>query len=126
MYGGKPVYDAPFLWALRAEVVAASQVVLGCDEFAYLRGKFQDRNTPENTRLFYAISKLEDQAMRAFCTDLVDAFPNAHVSAYIFDGFIAVLPQAQDFDMETLQSLMGQVLEQSGVQWVASKLGEAS
>ena len=114
-------HDLPFLWALYAEVQAATSIILADDEFAYLRDKFTSRRCPQSTRLFYAMSKLEDDALRSFCSDLKDAFCTVRISCYIFDGVIALFPQP--VAPAEFQAVLDDIHAVQGVKWVPQIMG---
>ena len=121
IYGGKPMYDLPFLWALVGEVHAASKALLSTDEFAHLTGKFTDRSGGgAPTRLFYALAALEDDLMYQMCIDLKDCVPNSRIITYMFDGFVALPPPGYDaasidIALANFQEIFGMVWEQGNI-----------
>ena len=92
LFTGQASVDLPFLWALARDFKVAADALLESDEFSYLSGMFATRPRPAATRLFYALSKLEDSMMRTLSNDLTDSVPGAQIVAYIYDGFIAIPP----------------------------------
>ena len=120
LYGGKPDVDLPFLWALWGEVQAAGQVLLGSQEFEYLRDMFGQRPFPHATRLFYALSSFEDEALSHFITDFKDTFPTGNVNSLIYDGCICLLPA--DADEADVGALVTMVSDLSAVNWSVAKI----
>ena len=120
MYGGKPDVDLPFLWALWGEVQAAGQMLLGSQEFEYLRDMFGQRPFPHATMLFYALSSFEDEALSHFITDFKDTFPTGNVNSLIYDGCICLLPA--DADEADVGVLVTMVSDLSAVNWSVAKI----
>ena len=120
MYGGRPVFDLPFLWALWAEMQAASRVLLDNEEFAYLSDMFGNRRYPEASRLFYAVSNYEDALLHQVISDYKDTFHTAKINALIYDGFIAIQNDADT--EEEIKDALDTFAEQTGFKWSYQRL----
>ena len=120
LYGGRPDFDLPFLWALWGETQAAAQILLNNNEFDYLQDKFSDRRHPQATRLFYALSKFEDDALTQCTSDFKDSHSGSLVNAFIYDGFIGI--PAETADQEDIEATLKTVSEQSAFSWAVEKM----
>lgn len=120
-YGGMPDYNLPFMWALWGEMQAAARILLADTEFHYLDDYFADRKHPEKTRLFYAISKLEDAALMRAAGDFLDGFGGSHLNCFIYDGFIGITPP--DVEDAAIVELAASMSEDNVVVWSVDRLG---
>ena len=83
----KPKDDNPALWALAAEVRAATALLLALPSSAYLQGMFNDRRVPGASRLSYLLGAEEDAIVQAFAAALRDD-RRFCVQTYMFDGVV--------------------------------------
>ena len=88
MFGlGLPDYDVPFLWAMAMDIAIFKDALQRSPQYASLATMFGERNNPEATRFFYALSPEEDSRTQQ-AVSMFEQNSFASVSALIFDGAI--------------------------------------
>ena len=127
---GTPQCDVPFLWSLAGDVAQGTEVVLSQPQNTHLRAFFCDRPHPVASRLFYALSPVEDDLLHDIAAVCIDQ--QWAPRAYIFDELVFDTAAPASIVEETMaqleevcgysfkltkpcvQPLVGQLLLQSG------------
>ena len=89
-HNGLPHVDDPLLWALARDFQRAGDVMLGSDEFSYLKDRFMTRPNPMSTKMHYALVSIEDNIITAL-EEAINELDSTNVNTLMFDGLIVRL-----------------------------------
>lgn len=90
LFDGIPEGEAwnPVTWTLASEFRKARSIVLSLDRFSYLQSMFTDRQHPERTRFFYALTADEDARLECVCNSLYQLGGTACIRGLLYDGLV--------------------------------------
>ena len=108
---GKPTCDLPFLWNLAVDMHKAVDMLLACEKFSYLEGRFENRRCPAASKLHYALSSVEDSIL-ADLEKEVTSVDGISVNTYMFDGAVFLTPENA---MDELRAAVKTVADKWGV-----------